>query len=93
MTEDNPNPTAPKGFLLFLRALSIVFMGIGFALSPYILYRYGLSVGPVYDRVGHVIGHMNYFVFSVFFSAFWVFVSWLSYRAAQKALTDLRASE
>lgn len=72
-----------------IRAFSIVFVVIGLGFSPYILYRYGLSSGPIHDRAGHVIGQVNYFFFSLAFSVFWVGVSLFCYWAAQRALIDL----
>ena len=76
--------------MLIQRAIALLFL-IGAIVFPfYILYRHGLSVLPVYDRAGNVIGQANYFAVSLAFSAFAVLISWLSYKAAQIALRKLR---
>ncbi|MFC7301087.1 hypothetical protein [Cognatiluteimonas weifangensis] len=79
--------------LLVQRAVSLVFLVGSIAFPFYILYRHGLSVLPVYDRGGNVIGHANYFVLSLGFSAFALLISWLCYKAAQRSLQQLRSGK
>jgi hypothetical protein len=79
--------------LLIQKAVSLFFAALALAFPFYILYRHGLSVLPVYDRFGNVIGHANYFVLSLAMSAFTLVISWLSYVAARKALRQIRGSK
>ncbi|WP_157836416.1 hypothetical protein [Xanthomonas sp. SHU 308] len=79
--------------LLLQRFFSLVFM-IGTIVFPgYIFYRHGLSVLPVYDRGGNVIGHANYFVLSLVMSAFALLICLLCYKAAQKRLQQVRSGK
>ena len=75
------------------RVISLVFLFGAVVFPVYILYRHGLSVLPVYDRSGNVVGEANYFVVSLGFSAFTLLISWLSYKAAQKALRQIRGGK
>ena len=79
--------------LIIQRSVSLVFLIGAIAFPWYILYRHGLSVLPVFDRGGNVIGHANYFVVALGFSAFALLISWLCYKAAQKGLRQLRNEE
>jgi hypothetical protein len=79
--------------LLIQKSISLLFAAFALVFPFYILYRHGLSVLPVYDRFGNVIGHANYFVLSLAMSAFTLLISWLSYVAARKALQQIRGNE
>jgi hypothetical protein len=79
--------------LLIQKAVSLFFVAFALAFPFYILYRHGLSVLPVHDRFGSVIGHANYFALSLVMSAFTLLISWLSYVAARKALRQIRGNE
>ena len=79
--------------LLIQKTVSLFFAAFALVFPVYILYRHGLRVLPVYDRLGNVTGHANYFVLSLAMSAFILVISWLSYVAARKALRQIRESK
>jgi hypothetical protein len=92
MSDSNSNAKWVN-LLLVQKAVSLFFAAFALAFPFYILYRHGLSVLPVYDRFGNVIGHANYFVLSPAMSAFALLISWLGYLAARKALRQIRGNE
>jgi hypothetical protein len=75
------------------RVVSIGFICVACLFPPYILARYGLSVGPLYDRWGNVTGHINYFVASLGLAALFVLVAGVSFRVASKVLLHFRESK
>lgn len=81
-------------FLLLLQRIgSLVFMIGTVAFPGYVLYRHGLSVLPVHDRGGNVIGHANYFLLALVMSAFALLICLLCYKAAQKGLQQVRSGK
>ena len=71
------------------QAVSIAILAGAFVFPGYILYRHALSVLPVYDRYGNVIGQANYFLVSIGMSIFAVAIGWLCFKSAQRALQRL----
>ena len=75
------------------QVVSVAFLVGAIAFPGYILYRHGLGVLPVYDRGGNVVAHANYFVISLGVSVFALAISWLCYKAAQRALEQLKGGK
>jgi hypothetical protein len=75
------------------RVVSLGFICVACLFPPYIFARYGFSVGPLYDRWGNVIGHVNYFVSSLGLAAFFVVIAGVSFRVASKVLRQVRGSK
>ena len=76
--------------LLKAQILISVVIGFLFASLPfYMLYRYGLSVQPIYDGQGNVIGHASYFLASLAMAGMGVSLSIVAYWAAKKIMRGL----
>ena len=89
MVENGNNAPAPTWISACLKVqkfFSILFALGALLFPPFTLYQHGLNVLPVYDRVGNVIGHANYFILSLLVSAIMFAMSWLAYWATNKVL-------
>jgi len=75
------------------RVASLGFICVACLFPPYIFARYGFRAGPLYDRWGNVIGHVNYFASSLGLAAFFVVVAGISFRVASKVLRQVRESK
>jgi len=78
-----------RALLRIQQVVSIAILVGAFAFPGYILYRHGLSVLPVYDRYGNVIGQANYFFVSIGMSIFAVAIGWICFKSARRALQQL----